>query len=130
MITKLDFIFATVVFGRCIIIMQCAFMITCAVYRRCTLHSLTQFIQVDTAVSVTLFRVNVGFIGGGRLCRHIVDAITANSGCYFHDIIVATFHPEKCSDLIKKGTYEYLFFCICRYRELFFIFDIKIDHLY
>ena len=50
-------------------------------------------------------RVNIGFIGGGRLCRHIISALVHHAVCVPHDIYVSTFQPEKLEDLSKTGVH-------------------------
>lgn len=55
--------------------------------------------------SMSKHRVNIGFIGGGRLCRHIISSLVHHAVCVPHDISVSTFQPEKLEDLSKTGVH-------------------------
>jgi len=57
--------------------------------------------------SLSKHRVNIGFIGGGRLCRHIISTLVHHAVCVPHDISVSTFQPEKLEDLSKTGVHIY-----------------------
>ena len=50
-------------------------------------------------------RVSVGFIGGGRLARHIISTLLYHLTCLPQDITVSTYQPDKLEDLTKSGVY-------------------------
>lgn len=68
-----------------------------------THHLLTG--EVLSSGTLSKHRINVGFIGGGRLCRHIVSVLIHHSVCVPHDITISTFQPEKLEDLSKSGVH-------------------------
>ncbi|XP_063683980.1 NADP-dependent oxidoreductase domain-containing protein 1-like [Bolinopsis microptera] len=55
--------------------------------------------------SLSKHRVNIGFVGGGRLSRHIISTLVHHGVCVPHDISVSTFQPEKLDDLAKTGVH-------------------------
>eukprot|EP00116_Pleurobrachia_bachei_P019450 sb/3479712/ len=52
-------------------------------------------------------RLEVGFIGGGRLTKHIIATLIHHGVCTHQDIAVSTFQPEKLGALAKKGVRVY-----------------------
>lgn len=70
------------------------------------LNSITHFVSTAEVLrpgTTSKHRVSVGFIGGGRLARHIISTLLHHVTCLPQDVTVSTFQPDKLDDLVKVG---------------------------